>query len=173
MGIDTSELSSPSEGSPGQNGLGVEEGLYQAVKDLDQPILSSCAWIGVMTNGDGSVVDWNGQDVLVTGIYPPLDPVASPQTRKFTKRETDALELWNDILTSGGGKLYLEDRITSIRYSKVRPDRQSSRSEVFLTTSSERLELHVVFHRELDQDNTTYFRAAHGGAKSSVETARE
>ncbi len=45
----------------GQNGLGVEEDLYQAVKQSGTPIISSCAWIGIMTSRDGKLVSWLGQ----------------------------------------------------------------------------------------------------------------
>jgi 2-dehydropantoate 2-reductase len=41
-----------------QNGLGVEEDLYEAVKGT--PIVSSLAWIGIMTSPDGETVRWRG-----------------------------------------------------------------------------------------------------------------
>ena len=41
-----------------QNGLDVEEDLYQAVKNLDTPIISAAAWIGVMTSTSGDSVSW-------------------------------------------------------------------------------------------------------------------
>ncbi|CAD6574599.1 MAG: hypothetical protein TREMPRED_001182 [Tremellales sp. Tagirdzhanova-0007] len=101
-----------------QNGLGVEEDLYQAVKDGETPIISSCAWIGIMTSPDGKVVTWRGVETLVSGIYPPLCPPDEPQTRSFSKREVEAAELWKEMLTQGGAKVLMDDRIDSIRFSK-------------------------------------------------------
>lgn len=44
-----------------QNGLGIEEDLFTALEGREIPILSSCAWIGIMTSSDGQVVSWSGQ----------------------------------------------------------------------------------------------------------------
>lgn len=44
-----------------QNGLGIEEDLFTALEGREIPILSSCAWIGIMTSSDGQVVSWRGQ----------------------------------------------------------------------------------------------------------------
>ena len=56
----------PADGA--QNGLGVEEDLYQAVKFDETPVISSCAWIGIMTSSDGKVVTWRG---IVSGSSAP------------------------------------------------------------------------------------------------------
>ncbi|WVQ85573.1 hypothetical protein IAT38_007739 [Cryptococcus sp. DSM 104549] len=101
-----------------QNGLGIEEDLYQGVKDLDIPVISSCAWIGIMTSPDGQTVTWRGKDTLVSGIYPPMPPEGQPQTRAFSKKETAALEQWTDLLGAGEGYVHTSDRIDSIRFSK-------------------------------------------------------
>ncbi|OCF42301.1 hypothetical protein I317_03921 [Kwoniella heveanensis CBS 569] len=101
-----------------QNGLGIEEDLYQAVKEQGTPVLSSPAWIGIVSEGD--VVRWRGKDTLVTGIYPPL-PAKSPRdalTRVFTKREKESLALWTDLLSAGEGYVHTTDHIDSVRYSK-------------------------------------------------------
>ena len=42
-----------------KNGLGIEEDLYQVVKSSSTPIISCCAWIGIMTSADGKVVHWH------------------------------------------------------------------------------------------------------------------
>ncbi|KAK8865929.1 hypothetical protein IAR55_001078 [Kwoniella newhampshirensis] len=101
-----------------QNGLGVEEDLYQAVKGSRTPVLSSCAWIGVMTSPDGTLVRWTGQDTLVSGIYPPLPAKGSSDTRVISKRETEAFDLWCDLLRAGEAVVHATDRIDSIRFSK-------------------------------------------------------
>ncbi|GFZ43463.1 hypothetical protein JCM24511_01183 [Saitozyma sp. JCM 24511] len=109
-----------------QNGLGIEEDLYQAVKHLSTPIISSLAWIGIMTNPDGSVVNWRGQDTLASGIYPPLPSVPVGQDaavgagsdRVFSKREKQALELWVGILRDGGANVKVTDHVDATRFSK-------------------------------------------------------
>ncbi|KAK6905712.1 hypothetical protein I204_05660 [Kwoniella mangroviensis CBS 8886] len=102
-----------------QNGLGIEEDLYQAVKHLGTPVMSSPAWIGIVT--EGSLVRWRGKDTLVTGLYPPLPPKDKPaegEARIFTAREKDALKLWVDLLTAGEGYVHPTDHIDSIRFLK-------------------------------------------------------
>ncbi|WVW82314.1 hypothetical protein I302_104320 [Kwoniella bestiolae CBS 10118] len=101
-----------------QNGLGIEEDLYQAVKHLGTPVMSSPAWIGIVT--EGSLVRWRGKDTLVTGLYPPLPAkeTSSGEPRIFTEREKDALKLWVDLLTAGEGYVHPTDHIDSIRFSK-------------------------------------------------------
>ncbi|ORY32287.1 ketopantoate reductase PanE/ApbA C terminal-domain-containing protein [Naematelia encephala] len=101
-----------------QNGLGVEEDLYQAVKHLDTPIISNCIWIGVMTNPDGSIVSWKGQDAMVAGIYPPKKPMQEEQTRVFSAKESGVLDLWVDALTAGEAKIKVDERIDGVRFSK-------------------------------------------------------
>ncbi|WWD17883.1 hypothetical protein CI109_102327 [Kwoniella shandongensis] len=101
-----------------QNGLGVEEDLYQAVKESESPVMSSCAWLGVVTSPDGTVVRWTGNDLLVTGIYPPLPAKGSSDTRVFSQREDDAVNLWSDLIKAGEGNVKLTDRIDSVRFSK-------------------------------------------------------
>ncbi|OWZ62962.1 hypothetical protein AYX14_06827 [Cryptococcus neoformans] len=101
-----------------QNGLGIEEDLYTALESREIPILSSCAWIGIMTSSDGQVVSWRGQDILVTGIYPPASPETGNQTRTFSLKETEALNLWVDLLRAGEGNVHTTERIDSIRFSK-------------------------------------------------------
>ncbi|WWC66270.1 uncharacterized protein I206_100171 [Kwoniella pini CBS 10737] len=100
-----------------QNGLGIEEDLYQAVKHLGTPVMSSPAWIGVVT--EGSLVRWRGNDTLVTGLYPPLPPKGSEESQRiFSQRDSDALNLWVDLLKAGEAFVYSTDRIDSIRYLK-------------------------------------------------------
>jgi 2-dehydropantoate 2-reductase len=61
-----------------QNGLDVEKDLYEAVKEQETPIISSCAWIGVMTSPDGAVVSWKGKvgNAFVRGRFGPISPPA-------------------------------------------------------------------------------------------------
>ncbi|WVQ97447.1 hypothetical protein IAU59_004560 [Kwoniella sp. CBS 9459] len=105
-----------------QNGLGIEEDLYQAVKEQGTPILSSPAWIGIVSEGD--VVRWRGKDTLVTGIYPPLPAKSTGEasslspTRVFTEREKASLALWTELLRAGEGYIHTTDHIDSVRYSK-------------------------------------------------------
>lgn len=48
-----------------QNGLAVEADLYEALRgkgqEAEKPIVSSCAWIGIMTSSDGRTVRWRGK----------------------------------------------------------------------------------------------------------------
>ncbi|WRT64143.1 uncharacterized protein IL334_001072 [Kwoniella shivajii] len=99
-----------------QNGLGIEEELYQAVKHLNTPIMTSPCWIGIVTEGD--VVRWRGKDTLVTGLYPPLPTKGSSENRVFSERENEALNLWVDLLTAGEGYVHTTDHIDSVRYLK-------------------------------------------------------
>ncbi|WVQ73661.1 hypothetical protein IAR50_003241 [Cryptococcus sp. DSM 104548] len=101
-----------------QNGLGIEEDLYQGVKDQDIPVLSSCAWIGIMTSADGKVVTWRGNEMLVAGNYPPKPPKGQPQDRVFSPKESAALDLWVDVLKAGEGVVDTTEHIDSIRFSK-------------------------------------------------------
>ncbi|WVO12974.1 hypothetical protein L204_100583 [Cryptococcus depauperatus] len=50
------------------NGFGIEQDLYHGLEGQDIPIISSCAWIGIMNSLDGKVVHWRGQDTLVNSI---------------------------------------------------------------------------------------------------------
>ncbi len=59
------------------------------------------------------------QETMVSGIYPPLLPPSAPQTRTFSEREIEGVELWRDMLTEGGANVILNDRIDGIRYMKV------------------------------------------------------
>jgi hypothetical protein len=79
-----------------------------------------------MTNPDGSVVNWRGQDTLASGIYPPLPSVPAGQDaavgagdRVFSKREKEALELWVGILRDGGANVKVTDHVDATRFSKV------------------------------------------------------
>jgi len=101
-----------------QNGLDVEADLYEAVKDLDTPIVSGVCWIGVMTSPDGKTVRWANGDTLVTGIYPALLPAFKPQTRQYSEKETAALQQFYGLLKAGDATVYTEDRIDAIRFSK-------------------------------------------------------
>ncbi|WVR05895.1 hypothetical protein IAU60_002921 [Kwoniella sp. DSM 27419] len=99
-----------------QNGLSIEEDLYQLVKGSGTPVMSSPAWIGIVSEGD--VVRWRGKDTLVTGLYPPMPAKGSTAARTFTTRETNALNLWADLLRAGEGNIFLTDHIDAVRYSK-------------------------------------------------------
>lgn len=43
-----------------QNGLGVERDLHDAVESNGTPVISSLAWIGIMSKEQGAVVEWRG-----------------------------------------------------------------------------------------------------------------
>lgn len=101
-----------------QNGLDVEADLYAAVKHLDTPIISGVCWIGIMTSPDGKLIRWANYDTLVTGIFPALAPPSRPQDRSYSEIEQSALEHFNSLLTAGEAKVFAEDRIDSIRFSK-------------------------------------------------------
>lgn len=59
--------------------------------------------------------------MLVTGISPPASPETGNQTRAFSLKEAEALNLWVDLLRAGGGIVHPTERIDSIRFSKVCP----------------------------------------------------
>ncbi|WVN85432.1 uncharacterized protein L203_100578 [Cryptococcus depauperatus CBS 7841] len=71
------------------NGFGIEQDLYHGLEGQDIPIISSCAWIGIMTSLDGKL-----------------------------PKEIAALDQCVDCLKSGGGNVHITERIDSIRFSK-------------------------------------------------------
>ncbi|ORX35942.1 ketopantoate reductase PanE/ApbA-domain-containing protein [Kockovaella imperatae] len=131
-----------------QNGLGVEEELYQAVKDQDTPLISGVAWIGIMTSPDGRVVTWASKDTLVLGTYPPLRPPKESQDRQFTSEELSTRDDFAEIVRSGGGDVHTEDRITSIRYAKNVINCAWSTMEGLMRTTPHTLEDLDESHRE-------------------------
>ena len=56
---------------------------------------------------------------MVSGIYPPLAPIGQPQNRQFTEKEVKALDTWVEVLKEGEANVKVEDRIDSVRFSKV------------------------------------------------------
>lgn len=44
------------------------------------------------------------------------------QRREFTKRETEALELWRGLLEDGGANIKTTDHVDAVRYAKVSMD---------------------------------------------------
>jgi hypothetical protein len=56
----------------------------------------------------------------VSGIYPPLKPSGQVQDKEYTEGEEEALRLWEGLLKDGEAAVYVEDRIDSIRFAKVR-----------------------------------------------------
>ncbi|WWC86262.1 uncharacterized protein L201_001135 [Kwoniella dendrophila CBS 6074] len=101
-----------------QNGLGIEEDLHQSVKQSGTPVMSSPAWIAVVSSKD--TVTWTGQDTLVTGIYPPLPVKNDDKTnsRVFNDREKEALTLWTNLMTAGEARIFNTDHIDCVRYCK-------------------------------------------------------
>ncbi|RXK40293.1 hypothetical protein M231_02407 [Tremella mesenterica] len=96
-----------------QNGLDVEVDLYEAVKEKNIPIVSSCIWIGIMTSPDGGIVHWGGGGTAVMGIYPPAAVNEIPN-----ETSKSALEIWYAATEGTGLGAKIADNIKSVRFTK-------------------------------------------------------
>ncbi|RSH79564.1 hypothetical protein EHS25_007966, partial [Saitozyma podzolica] len=117
-----------------QNGLGIEEDLYQAVKHLSTPIISSLAWIGIMTNPRRIGCQLARPGHACFGHIPPLPCVPAGQDAAVGA-ETGVLEEGEGGVGALGGD-------TAGWRSECEGDRSRRRDQV----QQEHLELRLVLH---------------------------
>nr|AOR51857.1 2-dehydropantoate 2-reductase/6 phosphogluconate dehydrogenase C-terminal domain-like protein [Phaffia rhodozyma] len=105
-----------------QNGLGIEEGLYAASREIDATILTSVCYISTNLHNNRDEVLFENTERLEIGVYhpPSIDRPSAESYKAPSSTESQLADLnrFVEMLKSGEGNVKIEDDMELIRFKK-------------------------------------------------------